>query len=234
MTEIAELHATLHLLTVRSLSILTDPTVIKGPTVNTPRYQRRKEDRPQEIANAAFEVFAEKGYSATRVEEVAKRAGVSKGLTYLYYKTKEELFKAVIKNVIGRRVDALVEVIAGVEGSSEQFMRGPMADFMKQVPGSPVAIVIRLLLSEGPRHPDLLDFYWTNVASKGLAAITRVVERGVKRGEFRKSAVSELPQLILAPMLVGVIWKLLFAKRSLDTDKLIDTQIDMVIAYIRV
>ena len=73
-----------------------------------PRYQRRKEDRPQEISEAAFEVFTEKGYAATRVDEVAKRAGVSKGLLYLYFKTKEELFKAVIRSVVTRRVDALL------------------------------------------------------------------------------------------------------------------------------
>ena len=72
-----------------------------------PKYQRRKEDRPQEIADAAFATFAEKGYAATRIDDVARRAGISKGLTYLYYKTKEDLFKAVVKNVVVRRVDAL-------------------------------------------------------------------------------------------------------------------------------
>ena len=76
-----------------------------------PRYQRRKEDRPQEITDAAFAAFAENGYAATRIEEVAKRAGVSKGLMYLYFKTKEELFKAVIRSVVMRRIDALIEVV---------------------------------------------------------------------------------------------------------------------------
>jgi len=198
-----------------------------------PRYQRRKLDRPQEITDAAFSAFAENGYAATRVEEVAKRAGVSKGLMYLYFKTKEELFKAVIRSVVMRRVDALVEIIENTELSSEDFMRGPMADFMKQLPGSPVAVVIRLLLSEGPRYPELLTYYYENVVSRGLAAITRLIERGVERGEFRKTDVSEIPQVILAPVMLGVIWKLLFEQRSLDTDKLIDTHIDMTLAFIK-
>ncbi len=198
-----------------------------------PRYQRRKADRPQEITAAAFAAFAENGYAATRVEEVAQRAGISKGLMYLYFKTKEELFKAVIRSVVMRRVDALIEVVEGTGLGSEDFMRGPMAEFMKQVPGSPVAVVIRLLLSEGPRHPDLLDYYWENVVSRALAAITRFIERGVDRGEFRKTGVSEFPQLFVAPMMLGMIWKLLFAKRSLDTDKLIETQIDMILTYIK-
>ncbi len=201
--------------------------------MSRPRYQRRKEERPQEITAAAFAAFAENGYAATRVEEVAKRAGVSKGLMYLYFKTKEELFKAVIKSVVIRRVDALIASIEETQLSSEEFLRGPMLKFMQRIPGSPVSVVIRLLLSEGPRHPDLVDYYWENVVNKGLTAITRFVERGVERGEFRPSAVNELPQLFLAPVMLSMIWKILFANRSLDTDKLMETQMDMILAYIK-
>jgi len=198
-----------------------------------PRYQRRKEDRPQEITEAAFLVFAEKGYATARVEEVAKRAGVSKGLLYLYFKTKEELFKAVIRSVVIRRVDALLVAVEETELSSEAFIRGPLLEFMKRVPGSPIAVVIRLLISECQRHPDLVDYYWDNVVSKGLAAIAHFVQRGVDRGEFRDTAVTQLPQLVLAPMMLSMIWKILFAKRSLDTDKLMETQIEMLLAYIK-
>ena len=108
-----------------------------------PRNQRRKEERPQEITEAAFQAFAEKGYAATRVEEVAKRAGVSKGLLYLYFKTKEELFKAVIRGVVIRRVDALIAAVETTELSSEDFARGPLLEFMKTVPGSPIAEIGR-------------------------------------------------------------------------------------------
>lgn len=198
-----------------------------------PRFQRRKQDRPQEISEAAYAVFAEKGYAAARVEEVAKRAGVSKGLLYLYFKTKEELFKAVIKSVVIRRVDALVASVEETELSSEAFMRGPLLEFMKRVPGSPVAIVIRLLISEGQRHPDLVDYYWNNVVSKGLNTISAFIERGVARGEFRDTAVSNLPQLILEPMMLSMIWRILFTERELDTDKLMETHIDMILAYIK-
>ena len=198
-----------------------------------PRYRRRKEERPQQITEAAFEAFAEKGYAATRVEEVAKRAGISKGLMYLYFKTKEELFKAVIKGVVIRRVDALISAVESTQLPSEEFLRGPMADFMKRIPGSPVAVVIRLLLSEGPRHPDLLDYCWENVVSRGMAAIAHFIDRGVERGEFRRTAVNELPQLIMAPMMLSMVWNMLFTKRSLDTDLLVDTQIDMLLGYIR-
>lgn len=201
--------------------------------MSKPRFRRRKDERPAEIAEAAFEVFAEKGYAAARVQEVARRAGVSKGLMYLYFKTKEELFKAVIRSVVVRRVDALLANIETSTSTSEEFLRGPFADFMKRIPGSPVAVVIRLLLSEGQRHPDLVDYYWQNVVSKGLDAIRRFVARGIDRGEFRSTAIDDLPQLFLAPTIVATIWNMLFAKRPIDADRLIDTQIDLLLEHMK-
>ena len=198
-----------------------------------PKYQRRKEDRPREIADAAFEAFAENGYSATRVDDVAKRAGVSKGLTYLYYKTKEDLFKAVVKNVVVRRVDALVDTIESSELSAEEFLRGPMLSFMKKVPGSPIAVVIRLLISEGRRHPDLVDYYYENVVSKGLGAIRQFVARGVERGELKPEAAEIQPHLFLSPMMLSMIWGLVFTNQQLDTDKLLDDHVELLLTQLK-
>lgn len=198
-----------------------------------PRYRRRKEDRPKEITAAALDAFAENGFAATRVDDVAKRAGVSKGLLYLYFKTKQELFKAVVKSVVIRRVDRLIENVETTELSSDNFIRGPLLSFLQKIPGSPVAIVIRLLIAEGPRHPDLVDYYYENVVSKGLAAISAFVKRGVDRGEFRQSAVSDLPHLVLAPVMLSIIWGIIFKDKQLDTDTLIETQIDMILTHIK-
>ena len=198
-----------------------------------PRYRRRKQDRPQEITAAAFTAFAEKGYAATRVEEVAQRAGVSKGLLYLYFKTKEELFKAVVRSVVIPRVDALENELNASQLSAEEFIRGPVLEFMKRLPGSPVSVVIRLMIAEAPRHPDLVEFYWENVASRGMGALQQLLDRGVENGEFRRTAVNDLPQLLLAPVMMSIVWGLVFSQRPLDTDKLIETNIEMILAYIR-
>jgi AcrR family transcriptional regulator len=198
-----------------------------------PRYQRRKEDRPQEITAAAFGAFAENGFTATKVEDVARRAGVSKGLLYVYFKTKEELFKAVIRSVVTPRLDELTRTLDTAELGAEAFIRGPVLDFMKRVPGSPVSVVIRLMISEAPKHPDLVDYYWQNVASRGLGALRQLLRRGVDNGEFRESAVNDLPQLIIAPVMVSIVWGIVFADRSLDTDRLIETHVDMILAYIK-
>jgi AcrR family transcriptional regulator len=198
-----------------------------------PRYRRRKEDRPQEITAAAFAAFAEKGYAATRVEEVAKRAGVSKGLLYLYFKTKEELFKAVVRSVVMPRVDALESELSASQLTAEDFIRGPALEFMKRLPGSPVSVVVRLMIAEAPKHPDLVEFYWENVVSRGMGALKQLLDRGAENGEFRRTAVNDLPQLLIAPVMMSIVWGLVFSQRSLDTDTLIETNIDMILAYIK-
>jgi AcrR family transcriptional regulator len=198
-----------------------------------PRFRRRKEDRPQEITEAALHAFAEKGYAATRVDDVAKKAGVSKGLLYLYFKTKEDLFKAVIRSFVVPRIDALKKIIDNADMSSEEFLRGPFLEFAKTLPGSPISILVRLMISEGPKHPDLLQFYWDNVISRGLAAINELLERGVQNGEFRRSVINEQPHLFVMPVLFSVIFKFLFEKQCPDTDRLIETQIDLLIAHMK-
>ena len=199
-----------------------------------PRFQRRKEDRPAEITEAAMEAFASHGFAATKVEDVARRAGVSKGLLYLYFKTKEDLFKAVIRSFISPKVDALIATVENTELSAEEFLRGPFLRFAKSVPGSPVRVVVRLLVAEGPRHPDLVAWYWENVVSKGLTALRAVVKRGVDSGDFRESALDDFPQILIAPVVLSMLWKQLFESHdSLDTDRFIEEHIELVLRSIR-
>lgn len=201
--------------------------------MSNPRFQRRKDERPAEITEAAFETFAEKGYANTRVEEVAQRAGVSKGLLYLYFRTKEELFKAVVRSVVLPRVDALFAKTADPALSPTEFIRGPVREFMQMIPGSPAAVVIRLMLTEGFRHPDLVTFYWDNVASRGLDALRGLIERGIEQGEFRDTRLKDFPQLVMAPAVMAVLFKLLFTRQPLDTDAMVDTHIDILLEHLQ-
>lgn len=201
--------------------------------MNQPRYQRRKEERPQEITEAALAAFAEKGYAATRVDDVAKRAGVSKGLLYLYFKTKEELFKAVVRSFVIPKIDTLTRIVDTADMSSEAFLRGPFLDFVKQLPGSPISVIVRLMVAEGPKHPDLVQFYWDNVVSRGLGTINELLQRGIRSGEFRTSAVSEQPALFIMPVLFSVIFTSIFGKERLDSQRLIETQIDLLITHLK-
>lgn len=199
-----------------------------------PRFQRRKEDRPREITEAALQEFAEKGYAGTRVNDVADRAGVSKGLLYLYFKTKEDLFKAVIRSFVSPQIEALESAVETTNLGTEAFLRGPFLEIAKQLPKSPVRILVRLMVAEGPKHPDLVAWYWENVVAKALAALRQLIDAGVQSGELRKTSLSEFPQLVVAPVVMSILWQIVFQKHhALDTDRFIEAHVDLLINAIK-
>jgi AcrR family transcriptional regulator len=200
----------------------------------SPRRRERKDDRPQEIVAAAFEEFVTHGYAATRLEDVASRARVSKGLPYLYFKTKEELFKAVIRSVISPVFDALRDRMLTTELSSEAFLEGPFLSFIQELVKSRRILIARLLIAEGHKHPELTAFYYEHVISKGREALQAFIDRGIERGEFRPTPLRDYPQLLIAPALMAVIWRTLFDRHHrLDTDALLKTHIDLILDAIR-
>jgi len=198
------------------------------------RYQRRKDERPAQLTEAAMEEFAANGYDATPVEAVARRAGVSKGLLYLYFKTKEDLFKAVVRNYLSPRIDALIAKIDDTDLGVEEFLRGPFYEMTRDLPRSRMRHLFRLMIAEGPKHPDLTRWYWDNVLSKGLAALQRLIRRGVASGEIRPSAIEQFPQLLVSPVMFSMMWSLIMQRHhELDTDAFIKAHIDIVLLAIR-
>jgi AcrR family transcriptional regulator len=202
-----------------------------------PEKQRRtrKDDRPQEIVAAAFEEFAAKGYAGTRLEDVASRAKVSKGLPYLYFKTKEELFKAVVRSVITSHFDVIRGEMETTDLSVENFLKGPFLSFIQELVCSKRVFIVRLLIAEGHKHPELTKFYFDTVVSRGLETLRQLIDGGVANGEFRETRLSEFPQLLVAPMLMAVIWRALFERHHhLDTDAMLKTYIDLIIDAVKV
>jgi AcrR family transcriptional regulator len=201
---------------------------------NAKQRRREKEVRPQQIVDAAFEEFAEKGFAGTRLEDVAARAKVSKGLPYLYFKTKVELFKAVIRSVITSHFEVIRQRMETTELSVEDFLKGPFLSFLQELPGSRRAFIVRLLISEGYKHPELTQFYYENVISRGLETMRRLIDRGIERGEFRPTPLRDYPQLLVAPVLMAILWRALFERYyHIDTNKLLATNIDLLIDAIR-
>jgi len=199
-----------------------------------PRRRERKDNRPQEIVDAAFEEFAAKGFAGTRLEDVAARAKVSKGLPYLYFKTKEELFKAVVRSVITSHFEVMRGQMETTTLSIEDFLKGPFLAFMQELVGSKRAFIARLLIAEGHKHPELTKFYYDNVVSRGTEAMTLMIDRGIERDEFRPTALRDFPQLLFAPVLTAILWRALFERhRHLDTDKMLQTHIGLLVDAIR-
>lgn len=196
--------------------------------------RREKDARPQEIVAAAFEEFSEKGFAGTRLEDVAARAKVSKGLPYLYFKTKVELFKAVIRSVISSHFEVIRERMETTDLSVEEFLKGPFLKFIQELPGSKRAFIARLLIAEGHKHPELAKFYYETVISRGLDSLRRLIDRGIESGEFKPTPLRDYPQLLIAPLLMSVIWRAVFERHyHLDTDKLLATNIDLLMDAVR-
>jgi AcrR family transcriptional regulator len=210
------------------------PRAVKQKPQTASRRRERKDTRPQEIVAAAFEEFVTHGYATTRLEDVASRARVSKGLPYLYFKTKEELFKAVVRSVISPLFDAMRERLLTTELSCEDFLKGPFLSFVQDLVGSRRVLIVRLLIAEGPKHPELTKFYYEQVISKGRETLQAFIDRGIARGEFKPTPLRDFPQLIIAPMLMAVIWRTLFERHHhLDTNALLKTHIDLILDAIR-
>jgi AcrR family transcriptional regulator len=198
--------------------------------------QRRKEQRPGEIIEAAVQEFARRGFAATRLEDVAERAGVTKGTIYFYFKDKEDLFKAAARSSLEPALNEIEALGAHFEGSAEESLRVHLsAVYPKLVTNPRAGQILRLIIAEGPQFPELVEFYYSEIVSRGIAIWKRVLERGVARHEFRPTGAVDFPQTVFAPVLAALIWNLLLGKHhSLDIDAYASTHLDVVLNGLKV
>ena len=169
--------------------------------------ERRKEARPGELLDAALDLFVEKGFAATRSEEVARRAGVSKGTLFLYFQSKGELFKAVVReNISGRFMEWNAEFEA-FEGSTPDMLRYCLAIWWERVGATKASGITKLIMSEARNFPELAAFYQQEVVKPGQALIRRILQRGIDRGEFRAMDLDYAVYAVLAPMMFLTMWK---------------------------
>lgn len=176
-------------------------------TSETTLRTRRPEDRAPEIARAALELFVTRGFAATKLADVAKAAAVSKGLPYLYFKNKEELFKAVITEAIGGPLAEAADMISRFEGTSEDLLRELVAGF-RVFEESPAGGVVKLILAEAGNFPDVARFFCTHFDMRARELFAHALRRGVQRKEFRPIADIETTAVILVqPLAMFSVWK---------------------------
>jgi TetR/AcrR family transcriptional regulator len=169
--------------------------------------ERRKEARPGELLDAALALFVEKGFAATRVEEVASLAGVSKGTLFLYFPTKEDLFKAVIRENIAKLFPAWNEEFKSFAGSSGDMLRYAMLTWWQQMGNTPASGIAKLVISEAQNFPDIAAFYQEEVIRPGNALLRQILARGVASGEFRPLDLDQAVYTVVAPMIFMMMWK---------------------------
>ncbi len=171
------------------------------------RRARRKDARPGELLAAALDLFVEKGFAATHVEEVAKRAGVSKGTLFLYFPSKEELFKAVVRENISGRFAEWDEEIKQFQGSSQEMLHYCLHSWWERIGATKASGIPKLMMSEAQNFPELASFYQHEVMQPGSALIERILRRGVERGEFRPMDYRYGVYMVLAPLLFLAMWR---------------------------
>lgn len=172
-----------------------------------PRWERRKDARPQELLDAALDFFVERGYAATRLDDVASRAGVSKGTLYLYFENKEELFKAVVRaNLVSALAEA-EDYVAQYTGSSSELLRGFILRWWERVGETKLSGISKLMMAESGNFPDVASFYHEEVIQRSHALIISMLERGITRGEFRPIDTANANLVIVAPVVMLMMWK---------------------------
>ncbi len=196
--------------------------------------QRRKEARPGELLEAALALFVEKGFAATRVDEVAARAGVSKGTLFLYYPSKEELFKAVIHETLAGRFDEWNAEFEVFTGSSAELVRYSLHSWWERIGMTQASGITKLVLSEAGTFPDVAAYYQQTVIHPGHSLLKRVLQRGVDSGEFRPMNLDLAVYSLIAPMIFLLTWKHSMAPCSppgaqIEPEAFIDTQVDLLL-----
>jgi AcrR family transcriptional regulator len=177
-----------------------------------------------------MEEFIARGFAATRLDDIAKRAGVAKGTIYLHFKDKESMFEELIRTAIVPlvgRLHAPPPPSGSIRDAIETFARL----FIEEIATTRRGDLVRLIVAEGPRFPAIADFYYREVISRGLAGMRALIELAIARGEIRHPELSRFPQLLVAPGIVAVIWKSLFERHSpLDAIEMFRVHLDLIFA----
>jgi len=199
-----------------------------SPPATASKRAAKAAERRAAIVAAGLQEFVARGYAATRLDDVAKRAGVAKGTIYLHFKDKEALFQELIRS-------ALVPVVSHVgdspaSGASARVLLERWVEmFLREIAGTQRADILRLIISEGARFPSLAEFHYREVVSVGIAGITQLIHYGIARGEIRHPALAQFPQIVVAPALVAIIWQGMFGKYApLDTAAMLRAHLDLI------
>ena len=195
-----------------------------------PRWRRRKDARPDEILSAALEVFADRGFAVTKLEDVARRAGVTKGTIYLYFENKEALFKALIRGTIVPVIAQGEAIAQAFTGSARDLFEKLVREYWRLVGETALASIPRLMIAEAGNFPQLAHFYYQEVITRGHRLMAGVLERGIKAGEFKKVDLTVATKLAMAPLMHAVVARKAFAHcmpEGFDVPTYLDTHIEL-------
>ena len=191
-----------------------------------------------EILGAALTCFAERGFAATRLDDVAQRAGVTKGTLYLYFPNKEELFKAVVAQALVPNLERGEALLS--EADAPQSAAALLAALIRgwaELARSPASAIPKIVVSEAGNFPDLARFYREQVVDRTMALLRRVLQLGIARGEFRAVELDDTVRCIFAPLLLAMLWRHSLGRHELagfDPDAICETHMQLLLDGLRV
>jgi AcrR family transcriptional regulator len=189
----------------------------------------RAAERRGAIIEAAMDEFISRGFAATRLDDVASRAGVAKGTIYLHFKDKESMFEELIRTAIVPLVVRLGSTPPPAGASVRDMVEGFARTFIQEVATTRRGDIVRLIVAEGPRFPAVADFYYREVVTRGLAGMRALIELGIARGEIQNKNLARFPQILVAPALIAVIWQSLFSRHApLDAIEMFRVHLDLI------
>jgi AcrR family transcriptional regulator len=199
-----------------------------GRAAKPPNRAARAAQRRAAIIAAGLDEFTARGFAATRLDDVAKRAGVAKGTIYLHFKDKEALFQELVRTALVPLIGNLMTVPAA-GGSVREILERFAETFVRDVAETKRGDIVRLIMAEGTRFPSLADFYFREVVSRGLAGMRKLIEYGIERGEIRNARLADFPQIVIAPAMVAVMWQGLFGRHApLDAVAMLKVHLDLI------
>jgi AcrR family transcriptional regulator len=205
-------------------AVAANPAAPKPPSGRA----AKAEERRAAIIAAGLDEFIARGFSATRLDDVAKRAGVAKGTIYLYFTDKEALFQELVRSALGPLIGR-ISAPPAAGGSARAMLEGFAESFVRDVAQTKRGDILRLIIAEGARFPSLAEFYYREVVERGMAGMRQLIEYGIARGEISNAALLQFPQILVAPAMVAVIWQGLFARLSpLDSMAMLKVHIDLI------
>ena len=193
--------------------------------------RRRKAERPHEILEAAFLEFSRNGYAVTTLDQIAERAGVTKGTIYVYFASKEQLFISMVRELMKATLDTVQDMFERHEGSTADLLRAQFSFIYQHIVADRRRReVVRMLISEASRFPELADRYHQDVHRPCLDMLQKAIQRGMDRGEIRRSAVTDCPLVIIAPIALVDLWMMMFDDRHpLDLKSYFDAHLELVL-----
>lgn len=169
-----------------------------------PRWRRRPEDRPAQILSAAVEVFAEQGLAGSRIDDIAARAGLSKGTVYHYFPGKDALFRELVRRMVAENTEGVVP--AGAHGSPRELLRAFITGVWGRMRTPGFHAMYRLVLGELHQFPDLARFYADEIAGRTTDHVAALVERGIASGEFRRVDPRGAGRTLAALLTQNALW----------------------------